>query len=950
MSTIDFLRRSLGDDGHYCLFASDRSTNRKVQKFFTTVADLYDVATAYDARGFDAYFALATFTDAESRTVGNVKQLRAFFLDLDVGEADPKKFDSKPHAMRSLRDFCRRLGLPRPVIVDSGGGVHVYWTLDKPASIDEWLPVATRLKELCKQHDFLADPTITADAARILRVPGTHNYKSDPANPVSIVGVDLPAGVLISDFRDILGVPDFVPEPESQKITLIPAGTSAVGDILMQNSTSRFSTIAKKSLTDNGCAQIKRALLSPNELDEPQWRAALSIAAHCADESTAIHKLSRGHSDYDRDDTTYKAGRIKGPYLCARFDDYNTGVCPSCPLWNKIKSPITIGKEIKSTAFSSPSEEGGAEEIVVTAPAPNHPDAPDQSYVIPKPPAPYLRGAAGGVYKMVTNKEGIDEEEFVYHHDLYATRRIYDVDDGDSLVVRLHLPRDGVREFTIPQWQVSSGQDLRKKLAAQGITAKHTKAWDRIGDYLVDWINELQSKASADKANRQFGWTENMESFLLGDREYTPTSVGYNPPTPATAKLMPSFDMKGTVSDWRTSMDIYNQEGMELYQLVMGCGFGSPLMALSAVNGFVLHLDGATGYGKTTVQLAAMSIWGNPAELAMDNKDTPNSKLNQLEVYKNIFAMFDEMTNTTPEQLSDLAYAVSGGRQKNRMSSGSNQARTRGAPWACIVVSSGNMSWHARIDTIKSDASAEKERVFEVRLRDYVKAGTKSDTDTFAKNIVSKHYGVAGDVYMRYVTANLDQVRQLYDKVQAKLDDAAGLSAPNRFKSAGFAAALTGLIIAEQLNLVSYDTGKVFKYVVRMLRDSEVSAEVNAKTWDDVINEYIAEKWNNILRIKSTQDMRGKPQPGVDELVIPDSVPHGSYVARYETDVGKLYLLPKPLKAWCAKSQLNYNAMVEGLTKDYEAEHVKMRIGKGTKIKLPPTNMLLLNMTLDDDV
>ena len=956
MSTINFLRRSLGDAGFYCLFAANRATSRKVQTFYTDIESMVDVAEQLDSKFYDTYFALGTFTGEENekgnkmRTVECVSQMRSLFLDLDVGDNDPKKFASKSDAISALRNFCRRLGMPRPTMVDSGGGVHVYWNLDKPVSIDEWLPVATKLKQLCKQHGFLADPTVTADAARILRIPLTHNYKTEPPNQVTMLGVDSPDGTSLEAMAEILGAniaptSSFTVDREEMSEAM---GASAVSGILMQNITSRFSTIAKKSLTDNGgCAQIKHAILHPTEIDEPQWRAALSIAAHCVDEGSAIHKISRGHPDYDFDDTAEKANRIKGPYLCERFDDFNPDVCPSCPLWKKIKSPISIGKETKATEFDAPTEEGGLEEIVISAPAPNHPTAPLQNYVIPKPPAPYVRGAAGGIYKIVINDDGDKEEEFVYHHDLYATRRIYDIDDGDSVVVRLHLPRDGVREFTLPQWQVASGQDLRKKLAAQGITAKHINAWNKIGDYLVDWINELQSKAAADKAHRQFGWTEDMKSFLLGDREYMSGGVGYNPPTPATATLMPAFSMKGTVADWCTSMDIYNQEGMELYQLVMAMGFGSPIMAMSAVNGFVLHLDGATGYGKTTVQLAAMSIWGNPEELKMDDQDTANSKLNRLEVCKNVFGMFDEMTNTEPRALSMLAYAVSGGRQKNRMSSGSNQERTRGAPWACLVVSSGNMSWHARIESIKSDAAAEKERVFEVRLRDYVKAGSKSDTDTFAKNIKEKHYGVAGDVYMRYLTANMDQVSALYDQVQAKLDAAAGLQAPNRFRSAGFAASLTGIIIAKQLGLVNYDPANLFKYVVRLLTDAAEDTANTAKSWDDVINEYIAEKWNNILRIKSTQDLRGNADPDVDELVIPDSVPHGSFVARYETDVGRLFLLPKPLKAWCARGQLNYGALVEGLGKNYEVKSVTMRIGKGTKIKLPPTKMLLVNMNLD---
>ena len=60
-------------------------------------------------------------------------------------------------------------------MINSGRGVHVYWILTEPVGIDDWLPVAQRLKRLCAQHNLLADPAVTADGARVLGIPNTHN-------------------------------------------------------------------------------------------------------------------------------------------------------------------------------------------------------------------------------------------------------------------------------------------------------------------------------------------------------------------------------------------------------------------------------------------------------------------------------------------------------------------------------------------------------------------------------------------------------------------------------------------------------------------------------------------------------------------------------------------------------------------------------------------------------
>lgn len=105
---------------------------------------------------------------------------RALWLDLDF-----KDFDgSTENALRGLNVFLKATGLPPPsCYVHSGRGVHVYWCLDSDVPVAEWQPVAKALKEKCAELDFAADPSSTADPARVLRAPGTLNRKG--ATPLS---------------------------------------------------------------------------------------------------------------------------------------------------------------------------------------------------------------------------------------------------------------------------------------------------------------------------------------------------------------------------------------------------------------------------------------------------------------------------------------------------------------------------------------------------------------------------------------------------------------------------------------------------------------------------------------------------------------------------------------------------------------------------------------------
>jgi hypothetical protein len=205
---------------------------------------------------------------------------------------------------------------------------------------------------------------------------------------------------------------------------------------------------------------------------------------------------------------------IKGPYLCNSFDEFNADVCTQCSHWGRIKSPIVLGNRvIPATA---------ADNVVKVPTTPVEPeltaDLPaSTTHVIPAYPKPFFRGVNGGVYIRTTDADGDPDEKLVYHNDIYVTRRISDIEMGEAVVVKLHLPRDGVREFTMPLTSVTSKEDLRKHMAMHGVAVTRM---DDLMSYMTTWVNELQATSVATEARRQFGWTDDkFKSFVLGDKE-----------------------------------------------------------------------------------------------------------------------------------------------------------------------------------------------------------------------------------------------------------------------------------------------------------------------------------------------------------------------------------------------------------------------------------------------
>ena len=75
-------------------------------------------------------------------------------------------------------------------------------------------------------------------------------------------------------------------------------------------------------------------------------------------------------------------------------------------------------------------------------------------------------------------------------------------------------------------------------------------------------------------------------------------------------------------------------------------------------------------------------------------------------------------------------------------------------------------------------------------------------------------------------------------------------------------------------------------------------------------------------------------------------------VGRYETDVKKLYIIPKVLKAWCGKQQINYSSLIQELKDKFNGKSMKIRLTKGTPTQMPPSHVLCIDCSavdLDDD-
>ena len=911
-----FLSAVLPTDGLYCVVGLKKGNPR--QQFVATLEELENLVDDLVAKQYDAYFGCAKFEDDSGRTAKNAKWFKAFWLDLDCGEGKP--YENQAEAITALKAFCGNTGLPKPTLVNSGRGIHAYWPLQETVGYNEWKPVAEAFKKLCVTNNLQADPAVTADAARILRVPETLNFKN-PETPhkVSVMAMSNPMEFEV--FKNKIGTDFLAAKPATKKV--LDETTRA----LMGNRISKFHNIMVKSKNGKGCAQLSHVYKNQSEISEPLWFAALSITKFCEDGHEAAHRISDRHPGYNPADVETRLDRIAGPHTCAKFEEHNPGGCEGCIHKGKITSPIQLGTEIA---------EATAEDNIVVIQ--NETLGQKVTVEIPELPFPYFRGRNGGVYKRgLPNPDSEEDAEdvLVYEHDFYVVKRLEDPDAGEMVWMRLHMPRDGIREFAVPLKSVGAKDQLREIIAAKGVAALG-KQMDGIMAYITRWVKELQTMTSAELSRVQFGWTSEG-SFVIGDREVRIGEVIYSPPSTATINLVPAYGKKGTLEGWRKIANWYARPGMEARAFNLFAGFGTPLLKFTNLKGVQIHLtDDGSGTGKTSIEMAINSIWGHPDETMLLEQDTFKSKMHRMGTVQNMPLCIDEITNMPNDEVSNLAYISTQGRGRNRMMSQSNSERINNTTWALILWTSGNRSVHDVLYTMKTFPEGELMRVVEINIpRDLTK--TKEESDEWF-NSMYDHYGVAGEAFMSYVVAHQEKIKETLKEVQARFDTDAGLTQRERFYSALAAVAIVGGMISKKVGLHDIEIGAVYKWAVQYFSTARTAVKPNSMSPLDQLGIYLNEHNQNLLVINSEIDSRTHMEQA------PLQVPHRELLTRFEPDTKLLFISTKHFRDWCTKNQASYKTISDNLEKDGVATlGVKKRLARGTKLNTPAVNTMVID-------
>ena len=187
-----------------------------------------------------------------------------------------------------------------------------------------------------------------------------------------------------------------------------------------------------------------------------------------------------------------------------------------------------------------------------------------------------------------------------------------------------------------------------------------------------------------------------------------------------------------------------------------------------ATGGETVGIVGESGSGKSTILYMCNSIYGHPKNLASIWKDTYNSKMHRLGVLNNLPNTIDEITNTTAQEFSDLAYSISQGRGKNRMKASTNEMRVNLTSWQGITLASSNASFYEKLGMAKDSPDGESMRLLEYSIVPSTIIPVEVGKKMFDHQLM-ENYGHAGDIFAEYLVGHVEDVIDLLRQVQALL-------------------------------------------------------------------------------------------------------------------------------------------------------------------------------------
>jgi hypothetical protein len=842
-------------------------------------------ATSADARNI--YFCTSTQAYAEDkvslrgfkykkavRSQEHAVKMKSLFIDMDLvdGKKDKSKgYDTKEAMAAALVEFLKATGLPRPtIIVNTGGGWHIYWTLLRALTVEEWLPLAYALAEATRQHDLKCDTACTIDAARVLRVPGTKNFKYDPPRPVTILGNPIEFDYVNEKLEKALE-PYKVQVPysvASAAMSILPPRTPLTGqsDLSAGIDTSALAPINLDSLLFE-CGFLAEAVATGGAaFPNPLWNLTTLISTFTEGGRLDAHRMASGHTGYGPGETDELFDRKMGERQtrnlgwprCSAISASGCRSCVTCPHFSENKSPLNFAPKPSNHVslmggFSAPTQ-AQFQQAAVSSPqsaaSPAQSNAPQTvqgATLSPGTgvaaidlPTGYLRNPNGVVLYPTSLDDGSTTWMPLSHYpmvDPWLQRNPW------CLNFTTETEYGKTSQITIPLKDVGTSE-MKKTMQDQGfMVTGSAKGFNSMVDFIMAWVTKLQATRDAVVSSVPFGWLVRhgkAEGFVFGGKLHTPKGMEVAANT--DPELASQFQPTGDRLTWITAAQLITDQQRPALDAILASAFAGPLVRWTGHSGLLMSAYSTeSGIGKSTALKVAQAVWGDPVKAVQSLSDTQNSVLNKLGELKSLPIYWDELkTEEDTKRFVDTVFRLTLGKEKSRMSSKVAQ-RTPGT-WQTMMIAASNDSLLDSIAFKTRATTAGLYRVFEFTVAPAQKGGLGQIDPTVAQRVLSKlhdNYGTIGYDYASYLGSNHTQVEQDVATMLSNISYEVTMQPDERFWVALIATTLLGARYANALGYTNIDEVglKTFMYAtLKELRAERHRQPVDMKNVVNVVN------------------------------------------------------------------------------------------------------------------
>lgn len=925
MDTLDFLRTILPEHGIHYLALFKEGYKFPAHKAYT---DLETMAYAIDSMAksnqLSVYHACATYDKAvieiedgekikrKYRIPENWSRAKAFWVDIDCGQEKFDKGDgylTKADAAKAVFKFSADIGWPRPLLVDSGNGVHAYWPLTRDISSDNWVKIAKGLKATLFHCGVIADPTRTADFASILRPVGSTNRKGEP-KPVVAKGTATPA-----DPKELAA---------ALKTYMVDNGVQLVKETVKRDYGDLNSDLTghlpqypdlpvDADEVASKCAQVAAMRDTEGDVGYEHWRGVIGILKHCVDGKTLAQQWSsrreetgHGQLDWDIRYETWTAG----PTTCEFFQGCNPSACNACPMKGKVKTPLVLGRQVPEnveTVEEVITEEGTTVEAEVPA---------------------LLSGyvwSNGIMARLIPDKEGVLQPHPFSQILFYPTSRIRTEEGTYRIGIRMHMPSKKVRDFDMPTEAMASQTDMLRSMAKyELLQSNHKDAGNHMTAYLRDQLEKLKRTSEEVNTLTTYGWRDDMTGFLLGERLYCKDGTVKRVLTGGGAgKFRHSLpEPKGTLERYASALNsMYAQEGMEHWQYAICSGWGSVLSPFGEdlYRGLLVALHGgASGKGKTTACYASLYAFGNADALALKSDEgfTQNALWAYLGTYNNIPVLLDEMTNMDGPSLSRAAYGVSTGQEKVRLQSkGGTVGFASTNTWCMSPFVTGNIDFHGLLASHQANSQAEAVRLIQISVDRYEVVPLDEEMVHIAIDGMKANAGAAGDAMLKFIVTHQRQMADAVRDVMLELNKTLP-GTKYRFYRNHAACTLVAAKLAKDLGIVDFDLDRLKEFAITLLTElAESVSASNTVATEDSFNRMMGDLQSRIVVTTEFRDARSKLPAEIPRNRV-NGVLAGRYIMGSDRErklAGHVYICQKEARKWCVDNRVDFNAMMDAL-------------------------------------